>query len=357
MRKRVCLPIVAAGRSTLMHKAPNPSRIGSRPIAAAGTRVFHAKTADYERESPMIEKEKSGSVRRAARAILLVAGASRLFGCASGGEDASGVDVDASQTPDGSQGAHDASSNDVSSDASMMDASDASTTDASDGSTMDVQADVTDAAACSDAAPSLMLSGTQITPNPLIGHPNSVGGTTYNDECPAGYVATGMNLWLRGSALYPGPTQVICSEIHLTGTGPYGISIGPGQLTPPLPQRDTETPADTAQSRNCDPDQVIVSFKGRYGAAYDALTFYCAPLIVSPTCPYTVSIGTATALQEVGDVYNPPYAGGNPFPLQNCPTGQIAKGFATRHDGDPGFQLAHVLLDAVGMICTTPLVQ
>jgi hypothetical protein len=143
---------------------------------------------------------------------------------------------------------------------------------------------------------------------------------------------------------------VVCSQINLNGSGPYTISIGPTKMN--MPMRGMTLGGDTAWSRNCAADQVLVGFKGRSGAIIDAITFYCAGLTVTGSGPYTVNVGTATPLTEAGDM-----SGGATFGPFNCPNGQIAKGVYTRHDGNPGYQLQSVYLDAIALICTTPLVQ
>jgi hypothetical protein len=174
----------------------------------------------------------------------------------------------------------------------------------------------------------IALSGS----NPTAQYGNVNGGTLYPDACPAGQVVIGFSGFLAMQG-YNGKIQALCGTPALSGSGPYTVTISPAGTTPLRGLFGV-----TAWSRPCPADQVVVGFSGRAGALVDALTFDCAPLVVSGTPgAYTLATGAVTALAQVGG------NGGNPFALTSCPAGQVATMCRPRA-GDG--------IDAFGMACS-----
>jgi hypothetical protein len=270
---------------------------------------------------------------RKATTLLLCGLALELsFGAAcSEGDGSSSDPVDASTTSDG--GAADASAADAAGEA------DAASADADEADAV-VDADPPDAAVAEDL--SIVLTGSATTT--IAGHIYT-GSQNAVDECPEGYVLTGLRGRLR--VAYNGPIQGVCRALGLT-RGPLTVTTGALVEMPPHGDAFDD---DILWSRDCPEGQMIAGIEGRAGAIIDRLVFRCVPLAVTADAPYTTVPGQATLLDPVGGI------GGSVFTPAICGGGQVARGLTTYFNGDPGFGLGMIYLDGAGLVCATPAVQ
>jgi hypothetical protein len=272
---------------------------------------------------------------RKATTLLLFGFALELsFGAACSKSDGSSSDpVDASTASDGS--AADAAA----SDAAAAEA-DAASVDADEADAI-VDAVPPDAAPAEDL--SIVLTGSTATV--IAGHIYS-GSQSAVDECPEGYVLTGLRGRLR--VAYNGPIQGVCRALVLT-QGPLAVTTT-GALVE-LPPHGDAFDDDIVWSRDCPEGQMIAGVEGRAGAIIDRLVFRCVPLAVTADAPYVTTTGQVTLLDPVGGI------GGSAFTPAICGAGQVARGLATYFNGDPGFGLGMIYLDGAGLVCATPGVQ
>ena len=166
----------------------------------------------------------------------------------------------------------------------------------------------------------------------------SDGGSVFTDSCqPDGVVtaANGTNEPSTGTTA-PRSLQVVCSTISIAGTGPYEVTTSTKAI---LPVRG-DFPGTVIQNRPCPNNTVIVGVDTRAGMWVDQLKFLCAELAVSggPDM-YTLSVGSATPLQDIGGL------GGSPAPSINCAPGEIVTTFYIH---------AGAAIDSFGLGCAKP---
>jgi hypothetical protein len=200
-----------------------------------------------------------------------------------------------------------------------------------------------------DASGVLGVSVFGTTPTAYAGHTTSAGSSLANDICPAGQVLTGLRGRLRGTDLYHGPIWGACRPLALVAAT---MTLTTGSPATDMPEHGDPLAGDTTWARDCAEGQIIVGIEGRAGAIIDQMVIHCAPLVVAPQPPYTVTIGAETKLEPAGDL-----AGGSGFAPLACPAGQLGRGISTYFDGDPTFGLQSIYLDGVAIVCTTATVQ
>ena len=190
----------------------------------------------------------------------------------------------------------------------------------------DAGADAADAADASDGAVDVSYSG-------RIG---TVGGSLYEDRCPAGQLVVG----LEGGAargFYDGvltKVRTLCGTPQLPSGGETVISIGPGVGVPDVANaRGTDAPGSRVTQVICPANQVVVGIRGntmpvdfppvRDLAAY--VQIVCAPLSYSNL---TVTIGAAALV--AGGIGATSATAVGPF---DCGANTVAAGMRT-HAGD-----------------------
>jgi hypothetical protein len=130
--------------------------------------------------------------------------------------------------------------------------------------------------------------------------------------------------------------QGVCGTLSITGTNTYAVHVTQAET---LALEGTQTGSMT-QMALCPANQVVVGFSGRSGGFIDALSFSCAPLVISGTSPnFMLSIGAFTATSAIGG------PGGMPFTAISCPANAVALGETGRADVD---------IHAFGLVCARP---
>ena len=209
-----------------------------------------------------------------------------------------------------------------------------------DAAAADVDAaDAADAADASDGGDTVSYSG-------LVG---DIGGTLYEDRCPAGQLAVGVEAGTVGVNFYSGvlsKMRTLCGTPVLPTGASTAITIGPGVAVPESPgARGTEPVTSTTQV-TCPADQVVVGIAGdtivknfpplRDLPAY--LQIVCAPLSYTNG---TVTVGTAA---PAGGIGTPTDTSVGPF---ECEPNKVAAGLRV-HAGQ--------ILDAVAARCEPAVV-
>jgi hypothetical protein len=170
-------------------------------------------------------------------------------------------------------------------------------------------------------------------------HP-SAGGAPYVDTCPANDVLIGFqgtmdadmdsaNPWLKS-------LTGLCGTPHLMGSGPFTIAI-----TPSFVLTTRGGPSDKMlPDAKCPDNQMIVGYRGNSGGYIDAVSFDCAPLVVTgdATNGYLITIDTGN-ITTVGPLGG---TGGSGFGNYACDPGQVADG-TNVHSG--------AWFDGFGLVC------
>jgi subtilisin family serine protease len=165
---------------------------------------------------------------------------------------------------------------------------------------------------------------------------NTIGGTAFNDACPAGQVLTGFagSLSTTTTAAVNRQIAAHCGVVQVTGAT---VTIKAGATLP------TRGPVGTsAWTRDCPANQAVVGFSGHSGLLVDQIVLSCAPLsgTAGAATGSALAIGaTTTALAAVGGT------GGTAFTAVKCATGEVATTSRVR-TGDN--------LDAFGIACAKP---
>ncbi len=195
-----------------------------------------------------------------------------------------------------------------------------------------IEASVSDAGGLydDDSAVALELSGDAATSEQ--GSPT--GGVPFLDVCPGDEVVVGLegNLTYDVPSLVLGAIQATCASIAVDPSSGQ-VTTGPGAE---LAIQGTGPPNTWTQ--RCPPDQVVVGFMGRSGAAVDQAAFECASLAVELDAG-AFAMGSLVVLTAAGG------DGGVPFQSQ-CPVGQLARGLVGR---------SGAWVDELGLACATPV--
>jgi hypothetical protein len=170
----------------------------------------------------------------------------------------------------------------------------------------------------------------------------TTGGSSFNQRCATDEVLIGYH----GTVDSPDATvnylrtfQAICGTLSITGTTTFVVNTTQAES---LMTRGTQT-GSISQTAMCPANQVVVGFGGREGNLVDALTFSCAPLVISGTSPtFTLSIGPTNGTSAIGG------PGGMPFASLSCPADTVAVGHAGRSNQD---------VQAFGIVCARPTLQ
>jgi subtilisin family serine protease len=165
---------------------------------------------------------------------------------------------------------------------------------------------------------------------------NTIGGTAFNDACPAGQVLTGFagSLSTTTTAAVNRQIAAHCGLVQVTGAT-VAIKVGAT-----LPVRGAA--GTSAWTRDCPANQAVVGFSGHSGLLVDQIVLSCAPLsgAAGAATGSALTIGaTTTALAAVGG------SGGTAFTPVKCPAGEVATTSRVR-TGDN--------LDAFGIACAKP---
>jgi hypothetical protein len=153
------------------------------------------------------------------------------------------------------------------------------------------------------------------------------------DEVIVGYIGTAhppdvFENWLRS-------IEALCASLTITGTTTYAVETRPAEKL----ARVGNIVGEVVQTATCPPNQIVVGFTAHTGAFIDSLEFVCAPLQISSTPPYALSIGRETTLMRIGGP-----RGDTTFQAQ-CPRGALATGHSGR-SGDA--------IDSFGLLCESP---
>jgi hypothetical protein len=150
---------------------------------------------------------------------------------------------------------------------------------------------------------------------------NPTGGNPCTDLCPTGELLVGVSGYLSTSG-WLAQIQGHCAVLGILGNDPYTVTVVSTSTTP---LRGEQGDPSQPWSSVCPDGAAVVGFEGAFGSFVDSLVVYCAPIVVTAGVGGpTVALDTAQALPAAGG------PGGDPFPREDCPTGEVARGVNLR---------------------------
>jgi len=209
-------------------------------------------------------------------------------------------------------------------------------------------ADVTDAktdAATIDAGPKrptgITMSSTSVA---SARQAPSAGGVSYNDECPMDQALVGfrgtVQTYVDGGNTPTNLRTVQGVCAPLSVSATAPYNVTVG-ATNLLPLRGILPTPSTQQTANCPANQVVIGFQGRQAQFIEALQMRCAPLTITGASPtFTLATGAVTTTGLLGSA-----TAGATFPALDCPANQVAVAQAPR---------AGSAIDSFGVVCRTP---
>src|SRR5262245_29129771 len=172
-----------------------------------------------------------------------------------------------------------------------------------------------------DAGPPLRPTGVMLgASTPSTQQAPSPAGTTFTQSCAVNEVIIGYmgTVDVPDAAVnYLRNFRAICARPSVTATMPYDVRMTQAETLAVIGSQV----GSIMQTATCPTNQVVVGFTGRSGGVIDALSFVCAPLVISGVSPtFTLSIGGTSVTGAIGG------PGGSPFAQINCPAGRVAVG-------------------------------
>jgi hypothetical protein len=164
-------------------------------------------------------------------------------------------------------------------------------------------------------------------------HGDADGGVPAVDDCPAGQVVVGYDVYEDVGNDLIGKLATRCGILSVSQPN-CEIVVSDGAT---LPARGRQW--NTQILHRCPTDQMMVGARMRTGSALDQISIGCAPLILTAQgATYQISFGSITWL--------PPIGGTGGMPAEElCPTGQVVTGSVTWSD---------VWVNAIAFDCSTP---